>query len=246
MASTTAIPAKFSGPHPAGLSSTHIHFIDPVSAKKVVWAIGYQDVIAIGRLFLDGRLFVKRYVAIAGPLVNSPRVFATRLGAKVSELVQGRLTEGRARVISGSVFHGHIAIGHRDFLSRFANQISVIEEDDSREFMGWIAPGLRKFSALNVFMSSLIKPKTYRITTSQNGSPRAIVPIGVFEKVMPLDILPTPLIRSLLVKDTDDAQRKGCLELVEEDMALLTFVDPGKHDFAPVLRSTLTQIERDG
>lgn len=246
MVTSAAKFAKFSGPHPAGLSSTHVHFIDPVSSRKVVWTIGYQDVIAIGKLFVDGKLFVKRYVAIAGPLVNSPRVFASRLGAKVSELVAGRLTEGRARVISGSVFHGHTAIGHRDFLGRYTNQISVIEEDDSREFMGWIAPGLKKFSALNVFVSSLIKPKTYRITTSQNGSPRAIVPIGVFEKVMPLDILPTPLVRSLLVKDTDDAQHKGCLELVEEDMALLTFVDPGKHDFGPLLRSTLTQIERDG
>ena len=72
------------------------------------------------------------------------------------------------------------------------------------------------------------------------------MPIGVFEKVMPLDILPTPLIRSLLVKDTDAAQELGCLELVEEDLSLLSFVDPGKHDFGPLLRSTLTQIEKEG
>ena len=246
LASTGANLAAFSGPHPAGLSSTHVHYIDPVSPAKTVWTIGYQDVIAIGRLFVDGEIFKTRYVSIAGPLVNSPRVFKTQLGAKVSELVEGRLSEGRARVISGSVFHGHTAIGQRDFVGRYANQVSVIEEDDSRDFMGWIAPGTKKFSALNVFLSSLIKPKVYNITTSQNGSPRAIVPIGVYEKVMPLDILPTPLIRSIIVKDTDDAQRKGCLELVEEDMALLSYVDPGKHDFAPVLRSTLTQIERDG
>jgi len=112
--------------------------------------------------------------------------------------------------------------------------------------MGWIAPGAAKFSALNVFISSVFRPKTYNITTSQYGSPRAIVPIGVFEKVMPLDILATPLIKSILVKDTDSAQELGCLELVEEDMALLSFVDPGKHDFGPVLRSTLTQIEKEG
>lgn len=246
LASSTAQLAAFSGPHPAGLPSTHVHFIDPVSPAKSVWTIGYQDVIAIGRLFVDGELFVRRYIAIAGPLVNSPRIFATRLGAKVSQLVAGRLSEGRARVISGSVFHGHTAIGFRDFLGRYVNQVSVIEEDDNREFMGWIAPGLKKFSALSVFLSSILKPKVFNITTSQNGSPRALVPIGVFEKVMPLDILPTPLIRSIIVKDTDDAQLKGCLELVEEDMALLSFVDPGKHDFGPVLRSTLTQIERDG
>ena len=124
--------------------------------------------------------------------------------------------------------------------------MSVIEEHETREFMGWIAPGSNKFSALNVLFSSILKPKAFKINTSQNGSPRAIVPVGVFEKVMPLDILPTPLIRSLLVKDTDSAQQLGCLELVEEDLALCTFVDPSKHDFGPVLRSTLTQIEVEG
>jgi len=149
-------------------------------------------------------------------------------------------------VISGSVLNGHTAAGETDYLGRYDNQVSVIEENDDREFMGWIAPGLSKFSALNVFISSIFKPKAFDITTSQNGSPRAIVPIGVFESVMPLDILPTPLIKSILVKDTDAAQELGCLELVEEDLALCSFVDPGKHDFGPVLRSTLTQIEREG
>ena len=38
---------EFSGPHPAGLSGTHIHFLDPVSISKFVWYINYQDVIAM-------------------------------------------------------------------------------------------------------------------------------------------------------------------------------------------------------
>lgn len=238
--------ARFSGKHPAGLSSTHVHHIDPVFAQKTVWTIGYQDVIALGALFNQGKLDVSRYVALAGPLVNSPRVFKTRAGAKVSELVEGRTADGKKRVISGSVLNGHTATGDADFLGRYDNQVSVIREHDEREFMGWIAPGSNKFSALNVLISSIFKPKTYDISTSQYGSPRAVVPIGVFEKVMPLDILPTPLIRSLLVKDTDAAQELGCLELVEEDLSLLSFVDPGKHDFGPLLRSTLTQIEKEG
>jgi len=238
--------ASFAGKHPAGLSSTHVHNIDPVNGRKSVWTLGYQDVIAIGKLFTTGRIDVARHVAVAGPYVNSPRVFATRAGAKISELIDGRTVEGRKRVISGSVLNGHTAAGETDYLGRYDNQVSVIEENDDREFMGWIAPGLSKFSALNVFISSIFKPKAFDITTSQNGSPRAIVPIGVFESVMPLDILPTPLIKSILVKDTDAAQELGCLELVEEDLALCSFVDPGKHDFGPVLRSTLTQIEREG
>jgi len=246
LTSENAQTAHFSGPHPAGLTSTHVHSIDPVNALKTVWTLNYQDVIAIGKLFVEGELFVKRYIALGGPLVNSPRVFSSRLGAKVSELTEGRTVEGRLRVISGSVLNGHIAQGNFDFLGRYDNQVSVIEENDDREFMGWITPGLKRFSALNVFISSLLKPKSFEITSSQNGSPRAIVPIGVYEKVMPLDILATPLLKSILVKDTDAAQELGCLELVEEDLALCSFVDPGKHDFGPVLRTTLTQIEREG
>ncbi len=238
--------ATFTGKHPAGLSSTHVHYIDPVDSAKTVWTVGYQDVIAIGSFFSTGSIDATRYVALGGPLVTSPRVFETKAGANISEIIKGRTEEGKKRVISGSVLNGHTADGSLDYLGRYDNQISVIEEDDNRNFMGWIVPGLNKFSASSVFLSSLIKPKTYNITTSQNGSPRAIVPIGVFERVMPLDILPTPLVRSLLVKDTDSAQELGCLELVEEDVALLSFVDPGKHDFGPVLRSTLTQIELEG
>lgn len=238
--------ATFSGKHPAGLSSTHVHCIDPVFGDKTVWTLGYQDLIEIGSFFTTGSVSSERFVALGGPLVNSPRVFKTRKGANVSQLIEGRVAEGKKRIISGSVLNGHTAEGSLDYLGRYDNQISVIEEDDNRNFMGWLAPGLTKFSASSVFLSNLIKPKTYNITSSQNGSPRAIVPIGVFERVMPLDILATPLIRSLLVKDTDSAQELGCLELVEEDLSLLTFVDPGKHDFGPVLRSALTQIEREG
>jgi len=238
--------ATFEGKHPAGLSSTHVHNIDPVNGTKSVWTLGYQDVIAIAKLFNSGRIDVSRHVAVAGPLVNSPRVFATRVGANISQLIDGRTKDGNKRVISGSVLNGHEASDTTDYLGRYDNQVSVIEENDDREFMGWIAPGFTKFSAMNVFFANFFKPKAFNITSSQNGSPRAIVPIGVFERVMPLDILPTPLVKALVVKDTDAAQELGCLELVEEDLALCSFVDPGKHAFGPVLRSTLTQIELEG
>ena len=238
--------AQFKGPHPAGLPGTHIHYIDPVNAEKTVWQIGYQDVIGMGKLFTTGRLYTKRIVALGGPMVNSPRLLETRIGADISEFLNGRTISGEKRVISGSVFNGHVAEGDTAYLGRYDNQISVLREDRSRQLFGWITPGLRKFSAINVFVSSLFKNKRFDITTSQNGSPRAIVPIGVFEKVMPLDILPTPLLKALLVKDSDSAQQLGCLELVEEDLALCSFVDPGKHDFGPVLRTNLTQIEREG
>ncbi|KGM05927.1 Na(+)-translocating NADH-quinone reductase subunit A [Methylophaga thiooxydans] len=255
-AADTALPVShrdnievntFSGPHPAGLAGTHIHLLNPVSATKSVWTINYQDVIAIGKLFTTGRLWVERIISFAGPLVNKPRLIRTRLGASTEDLVRGEVAAVQSRVISGSVLHGHTANNWAAYLGRFHTQLSVIAESVDRELLGWIKPGGKnKFSALNVFISSLFPKKDLALTTSQNGSPRAMVPVGVFERVMPLDILPTQLLRSLLVKDTDSAQALGCLELDEEDLALCSFVCSGKYDYGPALRTNLTQIEKEG
>lgn len=255
-AADTALPVShrdnieihtFSGPHPAGLAGTHIHYLDPVSASKTVWTINYQDVIAIGKLFTSGRLWTERVIAFAGPLVNKPRLIRTRLGASTEDIVFGEIQNVPARIISGSVLHGHTANNWAAYLGRFHNQLSVIAEGTQRELLGWINPtGKNKFSALNVFISSLFGRKELALTTSQNGSPRAMVPVGVFESVMPLDILPTQLLRSLLVRDTDNAQALGCLELDEEDLSLCSFVCSGKYDYGPALRNNLTQIEREG
>ena len=237
---------SFSGPHPAGLPSTHIHFIEPVNSDKTVWQIHYQDVIAIGKLFTTGQLWVDRIIAIGGPLVHRPRLVLTRLGACTTELLQDEIPSVQARIVSGSVLSGHEANNWAAFLGRFHHQISVIKEGTEREFMGWIMPGAQKFSKLNVFISRLLGKKSFDLTSSQNGSPRAMVPIGVFETVMPLDILPTQLLRALLVKDTDTAQALGCLELEEEDLALCSFVCSSKVDYGPILRANLTQIEKEG
>ncbi len=237
----------FSGPHPAGLPGTHIHNLDPVSASKTVWTINYQDVIAIGKLFTTGRLWTERVISFAGPLVNKPRLIRTRLGASTEDIVFGEIQNVQARIISGSVLHGHTANNWAAYLGRYHNQLSVIAEGTERELLGWIRPGGKnKFSALNVFISSLFPKKDLALTTSQNGSPRAMVPVGVFERVMPLDILPTQLLRALLVKDTDSAQALGCLELDEEDLSLCSFVCSGKYDYGPALRTNLTQIEKEG
>lgn len=241
--------AEFKGPHPAGLPGTHIHFLDPVGADKTVWHLDYQSVIAIGHLFTTGRLNVERVISLAGPTVKRPRLIRTRLGANTDELVKDEIDPSHERrIISGSVLHGRRAAGWAAYLGRYHHQISVVEECRKRDFLGWLEPGKDKFSALNVFLSSLPKERgrKFAFTTLRNGSPRAIVPVGVYESVMPLDILPTQLLRSLLVGDTDMAQALGCLELDEEDLALCTFVDPGKHDFGPVLRKNLIQIEKEG
>lgn len=241
--------AEFSGPHPAGLPSTHIHFIDPVNIDKFVWHLDYQAVIAIGALFTTGKLNVERVVSLAGPTVKNPRLIRTRVGANTDDLVSGELQDDiESRVISGSALYGRQASDWAAFLGHYSNQITALKEGRERELFGWIVPGKNKYSALNVYTSSVDRKfdRKFPLTTTKNGSNRAIVPVGVYETVMPLDILSTPLLKALVVGDSDQAQLLGCLELDEEDLALFTFVDPGKHDFGPVLRANLTKIEKEG
>jgi Na+-transporting NADH:ubiquinone oxidoreductase subunit A len=152
-----------------------------------------------------------------------------------------------ARVISGSVLSGKKAMGTAfEFMGRYDLQISVIREGREREFMGWLDPGANKFSTIPIYLSRLFGGKRFDFTTATNGSPRAMVPIGMYERVMPMDILPTFLLRSMLVGDIERAEELGVLELDEEDLSLCTFVDPGKTDFGPVLRRNLEMIEKEG
>ncbi|KGQ37992.1 Na(+)-translocating NADH-quinone reductase subunit A [Gallibacterium genomosp. 1] len=235
----------FGGPHPAGLSGTHIHFIDPVSATKTVWYLNYQDVIAFGRLFTTGELYNGRVISLAGPQVKNPRLIRTQLGANLSQLTQGELKEGENRIISGSVLSGHKAAGAVDYLGRYALQVSVIAEGREKEFLGWIMPGANKYSITRTVLGHF-GHKLFNFTTALNGGHRAMVPIGAYERVMPLDIIPTLLLRDLSAGDTDSAQALGCLELDEEDLALCTFVCPGKNDYGPMLRAALDKIEKEG
>lgn len=237
---------EFQGPHPAGLVGTHIHFLRPVGPGKVVWSIEYQDVIAVGKLFTTGRLHVERVVALSGPQVTEPALVVTRLGARVSDLTAGRLRAGDNRVIAGSVLCGRRAEGPLDFLGRFHKQVSVIEEGATREFLGWQAPGLDKFSIKRVYASAFFPTKKFSLSANLNGSHRAMFPIGSYEQVMPLDIMATFFLRSLLTQDVEQAQALGALDLDEEDLALSTFVCPGKHDYGRLLRDVLTTIEREG
>jgi Na+-transporting NADH:ubiquinone oxidoreductase subunit A len=236
---------EFSGPHPAGLVGTHIHYLAPVSEQKVAWHIGYQDVMAVGKLFTTGRLPVERVISLGGPKVKNPRLLRTRLGANTRELIAGELHAGNVRVVSGSVLNGHRAANWATFLGRYDNQVTVLPEGRQREFLSFLRPGVGRFTMTRAFVGKLFG-KDYEFTTSQNGSPRAMVSIGSFEAVMPLDILPTPLLKALLVRDTDGARDLGCLELDEEDLALCSFVCNGKYEYGPHLRNNLHEIEVNG
>ncbi len=257
----------FAGPHPAGLPGTHIHMLHPVGRKETVWQIGYQDVIAIGKLFRTGRLDLERVVSLAGPGVARPRLVRTRLGADLNQLVDGQLVqqnpvkvtdekvdpvapesrlENPMRIVSGSVLDGRKSNGETlGFLGRYDLQVSVLPEMAHREMFGWISPGVKKFSIKNVVASCLMPKREMIFSTAVHGGRRAIVPIGAYERVMPLDILPTFLLKSLSIGDLEQSEALGCLELDEEDVALLTFVCPGKADYGVMLRRMLDELYAD-
>ncbi|MCE9994089.1 Na(+)-translocating NADH-quinone reductase subunit A [Enterobacter asburiae] len=237
---------EFAGPHPAGLPGTHIHFLEPVSLAKQVWHLNYQDVIAIGKLFMTGELCAERVIALGGPQAARPRLVSTLMGADINELLTGETKEGENRLISGSVLSGRHATGAQAFLGRFHLQVSMLQEGRDKELFGWVLPGADKFSVTRTTLGHFLRHKLFNFSTSTHGGERAMVPIGNYERVMPLDILATPLLRDLLAGDSDSAQALGCLELDEEDLALCTYVCPGKYEYGPVLREVLTRIEQEG
>ena len=236
----------FEGRHPAGNVGTHIHFLSPVSATKMVWAIGYQDVINIGEWFLDGRYSFDRVVAFAGPCVAQPRLIRTRMGASLKQLVGSEVTESM-RIINGSVLSGDGVTNSTAFLGRVATQISVIAAKTDSRTLGWLVPWRDKFSSiLNVHLSSFLRSRPQAMDSGLNGSYRAIISVGHLEKLTPLDILPTQLMRSIMVGDTIMANKLGVLELDEEDVALFSYADIGKNDFLAAFRECLTKIEKEG
>ncbi|MEW6994362.1 Na(+)-translocating NADH-quinone reductase subunit A [Colwelliaceae bacterium MEBiC 14330] len=241
-----ATVTEFAGKHPAGLVGTHIHFLKPVSAEKFVWHVGYQDVIAFAKLFTTGELDNTRVISLSGPAAKNPRLVRTVLGASVAELTAGEAIEGELRTVSGSLLMGAIATAVHGYLGRYHTQVSLILEGREKDFMGYMYPGPNKFSVTRAFMSHFFPRKLFNMTTTTNGSSRAMVPIGNFERVMPLDILPTLFLRDLCAGDTDSAQQLGALELDEEDLALCTFVCPGKTDYGVLLRDCLSTIEKEG
>ncbi|MGI9508588.1 MAG: Na(+)-translocating NADH-quinone reductase subunit A [Geminicoccaceae bacterium] len=238
----------FEGPHPAGLPGTHIHHLDPVGREPNVWHIDYQDVIAIGKLIGEGQLWTERIVALGGKGFTNPRMVRTRLGADIVSLAAGELAapapDNRpARLISGCVLSGRHARGSEAFLGRYHLQVSAVPQMRPRRWRPWQRPRENRYS-----FSELLSPLLGRtaFTTDQNGRATAMVPIDTFERLIPMDVLAAPLLKSLLNQDTDQAQALGALELDEEDLALCSFVCPGKNDYQAVLRRNLETIERDG
>lgn len=235
---------QFTGPHPSGLASTHIHFLSPVSLDKTHWAIGYQDIITLGRLVQTKLLNHERIISVGGEGFVETGLVKTLLGADLNELTAGNIKDN-SRLISGSVLYGITATDPNQYLGYYDNQISCIPDEANDIFMNWAMPGSNLHSKMNTFLSAFFSPKKYTFNTSLNGGHRAIVPLPAYDEVMPLNILSTQLLKALATYDIELAIKLGALELAPEDMGLLSYVCPSKYDYQSLLQENLDLIYKE-
>ena len=232
---------QFSGPHPSGLTSTHINKIYPVNLKRIAWTIGYQDVISIGYLLEHAFLRTHKLIALGGPSVFNPSLINSRISGNIDELTAGKLETG-SRVISGSVLYGHASEGVMNYLGFYDSLISAIPDQANDIFLNWLMPGSKLHSKLNVFISSFLKPSNFIFNTSVNGGDRAIVPVGSYDEVLPMDILVPQLLKALVVGDREQAVDLGMLELAPEDLAVCSYICPSKYDYCSILANNLNEL----
>ncbi len=234
----------FSGPHPAGNVGVHIHHLDPVHKNGAVWYINPQDILVLGRLFLNGTVDFSRIIALTGSEIVKPRYYRSMMGASVNILVKDNVNEGNNRYISGNVLTGK-RIPSGGFVGFYDSQVTVIPEGDNYRFMGWASPGLDRFSASRSFFSWLMPGKDYRHDTNYNGGERAYVMTGQYERVLPMDIIPQQLVKAIMVEDIDKMENLGIYEVVEEDLALCEYVCTSKIEVQTLLRRGIELMIRE-
>ena len=232
---------QFSGPHPSGLVGTHIHYLYPVGQNRTVWNISWQEVISIGSLIQNQILRSEKFVSLGGPNVFDPKILKIKYGSSLLEATAGKISDN-SRIISGSVLNGHTGDGVMNYLSIFDNQISVLPDESNDILFNWAMPGSKLHSKLPAFISAWIKPEKYNFNVSMNGGNRAIVPISSYQEIMPLNILMTQLLKSLITLDIELGEKLGVLELAPEDLALASYVCPSKYDYQSILNSNLEKM----
>ncbi len=235
---------KFSGPHPAGNVGVQIHHLDPINKGDVVWTVAPYGVAQIGKLFLEGKYDASKIVSVAGSSIVKPRYAKIISGANVSTLLADNVSEDNVRVISGDVLTGQ-TIANDGYIGFYDNEICVIPEGNEAEFFGWILPTAKKLSfhraiGLMSFMGG--KKKEYEINTNLKGEERAFVQSGAFEKVVPMDIYPTYLIKAILAQDYEEMEALGIYEIAEEDFALCEFIDVSKNDIQNIVREGIEML----
>ena len=235
---------KFSGPHPVGNVGVQIHHIDPINKNDIVWYLDPQDVLVIARLFDQGTYDVSRIIALAGSQVKKPRYYRCISGANITNLVLDNIKDGDNRFISGDIFSGD-KIDENGSLGFYHTSILVIEEGNKQEFLGWMLPGFNKFSTSRTFFSWLNPNKKYSLDANMHGEERAYVMTGEYEKVLPMDIYPAHLIKSIMVEDIELMEQLGIYEVAPEDFALCEFVCTSKINVQQIIRDGLDLLKKE-
>jgi Na+-transporting NADH:ubiquinone oxidoreductase subunit A len=235
----------FDGPHPAGLVGVQIHHVAPINKGEVIWVLGVQDVLAIGRLFRTGKFDLSRIVAVSGSRAKNPKYFRTIAGAPVKDIVGQAGND--VRIVSGNVLTGD-RVGNDGYLGFYHTQITLLPEGDEPKFFlteGWASPGFDKFSASRSYPAWLMPGKKFDMDTNQNGEERAFVMSGQYEGVFPFDIYPVHLIKAILVNDIDAMERLGLYEVAPEDFALCEFVCTSKINSQNIVRTGLDILKKE-
>ena len=235
---------KISGAHPAGNVGIQIHHIDPINKDDIIWYLGPQDVLTIATLFKEKKFNASRIIAVTGSQIKKPKYYRTIAGVSVRNFLKDNLKKGETRIISGDVLTGK-QIDQSDGLGFYDYQITAIPEGNTSKFMGWIMPGLDRFSASRTFLSWLMPTKKYNLNTNLNGEERAYVMTGEYEKVLPMDIYPTHLIKAIMIEDIELMENLGIYEVSTEDFALCEFVCTSKIEVQKIIRHGLDLIQKE-
>jgi Na+-transporting NADH:ubiquinone oxidoreductase subunit A len=240
--SPRVVRAEFEGPHPAGLPGTHIHFLHRLGGGRSVVSVAYPDVIAIGKLFVTGRLWVERIVSVGGPAASRPRWLRARVGASSEDLVGGAQLEGRCRVVSGSPLAGRTAAGPAAFLGRRHLQLTALLETERGERAPWWGAG-RGGRARRLLPGR--GPSCGWAAADDGAAPGPFVPLPAFDRAVALDLPVSLLLRALVVGDLESARAHGALELEPEDLALCSLLCPSGIDYGALLRRMLERLEAE-
>ena len=228
---------KFSGKHPAGNVGVQIHHLDPINKGEVAWTVKPYGVAQIGKLFLTGKYDASKIIALTGSEVKNPQYYKTIAGCSIKNMIQDNIASDHVRYISGNVLTGE-RIDEDGYVGFYDAQVTVVPEGDFEELLGWIKPTTEKLSFHRAIglLSFMNKNKEYVLNTNTNGEERAFVMTGEFEKVLPMDVLPTYLFKAIMAEDFDEMEALGIFEVIEEDIALCEFIDVSKHDLQSLLR----------
>ena len=237
----------FDGPHPAGNVGVQIHHVNSINKGEIVWTIGAEDVLFIGRLFRTGQIDFTRTIALAGSEVVAPAYCKMKLGAQLTSLLQGRTTTGKAlRYINGNVLTGRKTTSD-SFLGAKTTEITVIPEgSDVHEMFGWIMPRFNDYSTSHSYFSWLFgKKKEYTIDARVKGGERHMIMSNEYDKVFPMDILPEFLEKAIIAGDIDRMEALGIYEVAPEDFALCEFVDSSKLELQRIVREGLDALRAE-